>query len=65
MLVLTRYVGQRFYVGDDVCITLVEVDRGRVRLTVEAPKEVPVFRAEILEPGQLPSEAHRQRQEGR
>ena len=35
-------------IGDDVIVTVVEVDRGRVRLGITAPKEVPIYRSELL-----------------
>lgn len=47
MLVLSRKRGQVIVVGDDVRITVVEVDRGKVRLGIEAPPGVAVDREEI------------------
>lgn len=48
MLVLTRKLGEKICIGDGICITVVDVDRGKVRLGIEAPREVPIFRAELL-----------------
>ena len=48
MLVLSRKLGQRFAIGDDVRITIVKIDRNAVRIGVEAPGEVPVYREEII-----------------
>lgn len=48
MLVLSRLLGQKIFIGDGICITVVEVDRGRVRLGIDAPREVPVYREEML-----------------
>ena len=48
MLVLTRKVNQKIYVGRDVVITLVEIDRDRVRIGITAPKDVQVWREELL-----------------
>ena len=56
MLVLTRKIGQQIVLGDDIVITVVEVDRGRVRIGIDAPKAVQVMRRELLdsEPTQPP-----------
>lgn len=53
MLVLSRKLGQRFQVGDDVRITIVKVDRHSVRIGIEAPGDVAIYREEVLnlEPG--------------
>lgn len=47
MLVLTRRPGQSVYVGDDVKITLVEIKGSQVRIGIEAPGNVRIFREEI------------------
>lgn len=47
MLVLSRKQGERFYIGDDICITVVDVNQGKVRIGVEAPRSIPVNREEI------------------
>jgi len=47
MLVLSRGLNQRIRVGDDVVITVLKVVGNKVRLGVEAPKEVPVHREEV------------------
>jgi carbon storage regulator len=47
MLVLTRKVGDRIWIGDDICVTVVSVNRGKVRVGIEAPRTVPVRRAEL------------------
>lgn len=49
MLVLTRKVGEKILVGDDVVISVVEVNRGSVRLGVEAPQTVSILRYEVYE----------------
>jgi len=49
MLVLSRKLGERIYIGDDICVTVVAIDRGKVRLGIEAPRSVPVHRQEILD----------------
>ena len=50
MLVLTRKTNEQIVIGDnDVVITLVEIRGNKVRLGIEAPKEVPVHRREVFE----------------
>ena len=47
MLVITRKSGERICLGDDITITVMEISGSTVRLGIEAPAEVPVYRAEI------------------
>ena len=49
MLVITRKPGERICLGDDVTITVLDVSGSSVRLGVEAPAEIPVFRHEVWE----------------
>lgn len=50
MMVLKRKIGQSFHLGDNIRITVVDVQNGRhVRFGIEAPAEVPVHRMEIYE----------------
>jgi len=48
MLVLSRKLGQAFSVGDDVRITIVKIDRHSVRIGIEAPGDVTIYREEIV-----------------
>ncbi|AMV39866.1 carbon storage regulator [Planctomyces sp. SH-PL62] len=48
MLVLTRKLMERLYIGNDVCVTVVRLEGGQVRLGIEAPREVAVVRAELV-----------------
>ena len=47
MLVLSRKVGERIQVGDEITITVVRIAGGSVRLGVEAPKTMPIAREEL------------------
>jgi carbon storage regulator len=47
MLVLSRKVGERIWIGDDIAVTVVRVTGGGVRLGIEAPSEMPVVREEL------------------
>ena len=48
MLVLSRKLGQRFQVGPDVKITIVKIDRHSVRIGIEAPGDVTIYREEVV-----------------
>ena len=50
MLVLTRKQGQRIVIDSRVVVTVMGCDRGRVRLAIDAPAEIPVRRAETKAP---------------
>jgi len=47
MLMMTRRAGQKIIVGEDVTIEVVEVAGNTVRIGVNAPRSVPVYREEI------------------
>jgi carbon storage regulator len=48
VLVLTRKIGETFVVGDDITVTVVDIVGGnKVRLGINAPSTVPVYREEI------------------
>lgn len=57
MLVLARKHGQSIFVGNDIEITVVEVRGDVVRLGVNAPTSVPVYRKEIWEKIKAENEA--------
>jgi carbon storage regulator len=48
MLVLSRKLGEKICIGDNIKITVVDVERGKIRLGIEAPREIPIFRQELL-----------------
>ena len=47
MLVLSRRIGERLVIDDNIIVTLVEIRGGQIRLGIEAPREVPVRREEV------------------
>lgn len=51
MLVLSRKLGEKIYIRDDITITVVDIDRGKIRLGIEAPRDVQIFRQELLGEG--------------
>lgn len=48
MLVLSRKLGEKIYIGENICITVVDIDRGKIRLGIEAPRDIPIYRQELL-----------------
>lgn len=49
MLVLTRKKGQSIMLGDEIEISIVEVNGDAVRIGIKAPKELTIYRREIYE----------------
>ncbi len=47
MLVLSRKLGEKIVIGDNIVITVVKIDRNQIRVGIEAPHDVPVYREEI------------------
>ncbi len=47
MLVLTRRIGEKIHIGDDITVTVIGTCRGTVRLAFDAPRSVEVHREEI------------------
>jgi carbon storage regulator len=58
MLVLTRKSNQSIMIGDDVEVSILSVMGDKVRIGIQAPQEIPVFRTEIY------LEIHREDGEG-
>jgi len=48
MLVLSRKLGEKIIIGNNIVVTVVKIDRNQIRIGIEAPQDVPVFREEIL-----------------
>ena len=53
MLILMRRAGESIRIGDDITVKIVNVDRNRVRVGVNAPREVRVDREEVAEKKRL------------
>lgn len=49
MLVIARKVGQSLVINDNIEVLVIEVRGDQVRLGIEAPKTIPVYRKELLE----------------
>jgi carbon storage regulator len=49
MLVLSRQRDESIIIGDNIVITIVDIRGDKVRLGIDAPKEVPVHRQEVYD----------------
>ncbi len=49
MLILSRKVNEKIMIGDDISISIIEIRGDQVRLGVDAPKNVKVFRQEVFD----------------
>ncbi len=49
MLVLTRKLGEKLLIGDDIVITVLDVRGDSVRLGIDAPRGITIARAEVIE----------------
>lgn len=49
MLVLTRKPGEKIFIGDNISVTVVEAKGDSIRLAVDAPREVKIYRGEIYD----------------
>ena len=58
MLVLSRKKNESIIINNDITIVVVEIRGDKVRLGVEAPKEVPVHRREVYDAIMLDNGAH-------
>ncbi len=47
MLVLSRKLGEKIVIGDNIVVTVVKIDRNQIRIGIEAPHDIPVYREEI------------------
>lgn len=56
MLILTRRVGEKLVIGDDVTVTVLGVKGSQVRIGVQAPADVAVHREEIYDRIQVEQE---------
>jgi len=49
MLVLSRKINESIIIKDDIVVTVIEIRGDKIRLGIEAPKNVPVHRQEVYE----------------
>ncbi|MFO7752546.1 MAG: carbon storage regulator CsrA [Desulfobacteraceae bacterium] len=49
MLVLTRKAGEKIRIGNDIVLSVLEVDGGTVKMGIDAPRDVDILRMEVFE----------------
>lgn len=49
MLVLSRKKGQSLIIGSDITITVLEVQSDKIKIGIDAPKEITILRKELYE----------------
>jgi carbon storage regulator len=54
MLVLSRFIGERITIGDDIVIEVVDIRKAKrgdskVRLGIQAPRSIPIHRQEVYD----------------
>ena len=48
MLVLTRHVGQSLIINNNITVRIISIDGDNVKVGIEAPKEIPICRDDII-----------------
>jgi len=49
MLVLSRKTDEAIVIGDDIVIKVISIDKGVIKLGIDAPKNISIVRQELLE----------------
>ena len=49
MLILSRKINEKVVIGDDITISIIEIRGDQVRIGIDAPKKVKVFRQEVYD----------------
>ncbi len=49
MLVLTRKLGEKIIIGDNIVVKVVEIGRGSIKLGIDAPNDIIIRRHELEE----------------
>lgn len=49
MLILSRKINEKIMIGEDISLSIIEIRGDQVKIGVEAPKSVKVFRQEVYE----------------
>ncbi|MDE6592246.1 MAG: carbon storage regulator [Oscillospiraceae bacterium] len=53
MLIITRKSGEGFHIGEGITVTVVEAGKDKVKLGIDAPRDVKIIRSEIYESGKF------------
>lgn len=57
MLILQRKAGESLLIGEEIEISILSIESGRVRLAIQAPKSVPILRSELKTAAEVNREA--------
>ena len=49
MLILSRKINKKIQIGDNITLTIIDIHGEQVKIGVEAPKNIKVFRQEVFE----------------
>ena len=49
MLILQRKPGESVVIGDDISVSVVSIEGGRVRLAISAPQAISILRSELVD----------------
>lgn len=49
MLVLSRKLGEKIIIGDNIILSIVEIRGDKIRIGIEADRSIPIFRSELLD----------------
>ena len=57
MLILSRKINEKVVIGDDIIVSIIEIKGDQVRIGIDAPKMVKVFRQEVYDAIKAENEA--------
>ncbi|MDF2685974.1 MAG: carbon storage regulator CsrA [Clostridia bacterium] len=57
MLVISRKVNETFIINDNITVQILEINGDKIKIGIEAPKDIRIMRSEILETEKLNIEA--------
>jgi len=49
MLVLARKLNESIVIGDDITIKIISIEKGIIKLGIDAPRDISIMRSELLE----------------
>ena len=49
MLILSRKINEKIMIGDNIAISIIEIRGDQIRIGIDAPKNIKVFRQEVFE----------------